>query len=242
MDNNKFLVPVAIIVAGGLIAWGVMSKGTPSTSTDTPNDNFTACLVDKATTNKVEAYYQSGLKAGVQGTPHSILIAKNGNKRVIGGALPYDDYTDGAGVQQQGVKSMVEEMLNSETIANQEVINVDPVTADDHILGSPDADVIMVEYSDLECPFCKNFHLTTKQIMAEYGENGQVALVFRHFPLDQLHSKARTEAAATECAAEIGGNDVFWAYLDKVFEITPSNNGLELSKLHDIAVEMDLIK
>ncbi len=110
-----------------------------------------------------------------------------------------------------------------------------PVSKDDHIRGNPDAPVKIVEYSDTECPFCKRFHPTMKQVMDEYGKDGKVAWVYRHFPLDQLHSKARKEAEATECAAELGGNDKFWAYLDRLMEVTPANNGLDPAELPKIA-------
>jgi len=65
--------------------------------------------------------------------------------------------------------------------------------------------------------------------MEEYGKDGQVAWVYRHFPLDQLHPvKARREAVTSECVAEIGGNDAFWQFIDKFFAITPSNNQTNL--------------
>jgi protein-disulfide isomerase len=117
---------------------------------------------------------------------------------------------------------------------------VRPVDASDHILGNPDAPVKIVEYSDTECPFCKRFHQTLQQVMDEYGKKGQVALVYRHFPLDQLHSKARTEAGALECANELGGNTAFWAYLDRLFEVTPSNDNLDLAELPRIAAYIGL--
>lgn len=99
------------------------------------------------------------------------------------------------------------------------------VTAGDHIRGNPDAPVKIVEYSDFECPFCKRFHETMRQVMDEYGESGKVAWVYRHFPLDSLHPvKARAEAVASECANEVGGNDAFWQFSDRFFELTPSNN------------------
>lgn len=110
-----------------------------------------------------------------------------------------------------------------------------PVGANDHIRGNPEASVKIVEYSDLECPFCKRFHPTMQQVMEEYGKNGKVAWVYRHFPLDALHSKARKEAEATECANELGGSTAFWKYVDRLFEVTPSNNGLEGSQLPAIA-------
>lgn len=110
----------------------------------------------------------------------------------------------------------------------------------DHIFGSPDADIIIFEYSDTECPFCKRFHETMTEVMDTYGANGKVAWVYRHFPLVQIHSKAPKEAEATECAAELGGNDGFWNYLNTLMEVTPSNNGLDLAILPDIAEQVGL--
>ena len=109
------------------------------------------------------------------------------------------------------------------------------VSDSDHVRGNKDALVTIVEYSDLECPFCKQFHATLKQVFDEYNKDGKVAWVYRHFPIDQLHSKARKEAEATECANELGGNDKFWAYTDRLFEVTPTNNGLDPAELPKIA-------
>lgn len=110
---------------------------------------------------------------------------------------------------------------------------VEKLKDSDHVRGSRDARVLLIEYSDLECPFCRRFHPTAKQIVDAY--DGQVAWVYRHFPLDQLHSKADKEAEAVECAAEIGGNDGFWKLTDKIFEVTPANNGLNLDDLPALA-------
>jgi len=117
-----------------------------------------------------------------------------------------------------------------------------PITEDDHLLGNPNASIIIVEYSDTECPYCKSFHPTMQRIIDEYGKDGQVAWVYRHFPLDSIHPKADKEAEATECAAEQGGNSAFWAYLNNIFEITPSNNNLDLALLPEIATELGLDK
>ena len=108
----------------------------------------------------------------------------------------------------------------------------------DHIRGNPAAPVTMVEYADFECPFCKSFHATLKRIVNE--SSGQVRSVYRHFPIDQLHSKARMEAAASECAAELGGNDVFWRFADRFFELTPSNNRTDDAVVPKIAHEIGL--
>ncbi len=115
------------------------------------------------------------------------------------------------------------------------------ITSTDHIRGNPNAPVKIVEYSDMECPFCKRFHSTMQQAMDEYGKDGRVAWVYRHFPLDSIHSKARTEAVASECAGEFGGSDAFWKFTDRFFELTPSNNQTDIQKvLPQIAGEIGL--
>lgn len=115
-----------------------------------------------------------------------------------------------------------------------------PVDNTDHILGNPKAELVIVEYSDTECPFCKQFHNTMKRIMETYGKDGRVAWVYRHFPIDQLHAKARKEAEATECAADQGGNDKFWAFTNTLYERTPSNDGLDPKQLPIIAKDVGL--
>lgn len=117
-----------------------------------------------------------------------------------------------------------------------------PITANDHIRGSLDAPVKIVEYVDMECPFCKRFHPTMQRAMDEYGNTNRVAWVYRHFPLDQLHPvKARKEAVASECANELGGNDTFWKFVDRFFELTLSNNQTDIDTvLPQIAREIGL--
>lgn len=117
---------------------------------------------------------------------------------------------------------------------NQEV-KIPKVTEKDHILGSSNADVVVIEYSDTECPWCKVFHDTMHTLVDEY--QGRVAWVYRHLP---FHTKAPKEAQATECAAELGGNTAFWKYIDKVFEVTPSNDGLDAAQLPVIAGQVGL--
>ena len=114
-----------------------------------------------------------------------------------------------------------------------------PANADDHIKGNVDAKVVLVEYSDTECPFCKNHHATLNQLVEAYDPS-EFAWVYRHFPLTQLHAKAQREAEALECAGKLGGNDGFWAYTDRLYEITPSNDGLQDSQLPEIAAHVGL--
>jgi protein-disulfide isomerase len=110
---------------------------------------------------------------------------------------------------------------------------------EDHIIGNPDADLVMIVWSDLECPFCKRHHTTIKQIASEFGD--KIAIVYRHWALP-FHTYAEKEAEATECAAKIGGEEMFWKYTDKLFEITEGNNSLKREDLDRIADMVGLDK
>jgi len=79
------------------------------------------------------------------------------------------------------------------------------------IYGSPNAPITIVEFSDLECPFCARLHTTLKQVVDE--SNGSVNWEYRHLPLP-MHQNALPAAIAAECVARLGGNDDFWVYLD----------------------------
>lgn len=129
-----------------------------------------------------------------------------------------------------------------QVVEDNSLNNVREITSEDHIKGNPDAPIKIVEYSDFECPFCKSFHGTMNRIIDEYGESGQVAWVYRQFPLEQLHPvKAVAESVASECAAELGGNDGFWKFADRFFELTPSNNRTDIETvLPQIAKEIGL--
>jgi len=100
---------------------------------------------------------------------------------------------------------------------------VRPVSANDHIFGNPAAPVIIVEYTDFDCEFCKGFNETLKQIIANEGANGNAAWVLREFPLIEIHPNAFSSARAAECAAQVAGNDAFWKFTDTLFANQPVN-------------------
>lgn len=110
----------------------------------------------------------------------------------------------------------------------------------DHVLGSLDAPLVAIEYTDLECPYCKQSHFRLKEILNDPRYKDQVAVVIRHFPLDHRHAKARAEGEAAECAALLGGNNAFFAFVDAVFTRTRSNDALDLRVLPDIAHDVGL--
>lgn len=103
----------------------------------------------------------------------------------------------------------------------------------DYVRGDIDAPIMVIEYSDLECPACQYYHPILKEVFEHY--NGELAWVYRHFPLTSIHPQAQQEAEAAECVGELGGSDAYYAFIDRIFEVTPGNNGLDLATLPDIA-------
>jgi protein-disulfide isomerase len=87
------------------------------------------------------------------------------------------------------------------------------VQKDEHIRGDVNkAKVVMIEYSDFQCPFCERHHPNLQKIADEYGD--QIAWVYRHFPLTSIHPNAEPAALASECASEQGK---FWEFADAMF-------------------------
>jgi len=169
--------------------------------------------------------------------PLSIIIAG----LFIGGGI----YLNGKMAKENPTpaqQTIQQQQAKSENLENV----LKPVDANDHVLGNPKARILIIEYSDTECPFCKMFHSTLISIMQEYGTQGEVAWVYRHFPVydestgEYLHSKAPKEAEALECAGELGGDSKFWEYTNKIYEITPSNDGLDPKQLTTIATGIGL--
>jgi protein-disulfide isomerase len=110
--------------------------------------------------------------------------------------------------------------------------NLKPVTAADHITGSPSAPITIVEYSDTDCYYCNQFRPTLEKIISDYGPTGKVAWVYRHFNTGiPAHPHTLIEAQATECVAELGGNDKFWEYIHLLF--TKKNFNVQPAKLID---------
>jgi len=236
--NNQQQIAGAIIIAGLIIAGAILLKdsneGTRASSTTTTISkmiglnvkSFNSCLASGKFKDKIEADIEDGIRAGVSGTPSSFILKDgkviafigNDNKSydMIPGAQPYDI-----------IAKNIERIVKDDVKSIQK--DLKPVSPDDHILGNKDAKIVIVEYSDLECPFCKVFHNTMHKVVEK--SNGDVAWVYRHYPIPQLHKKAFHEAEATECAWEQKGNEGFWKYMDKLFEITTSNDGLDESRL-----------
>ena len=80
------------------------------------------------------------------------------------------------------------------------------------VRGNPKAPVMIVEFSDYQCPYCHQVEPTINQLLAKYGD--KVSLAYRDFPLTQIHSQAEISAEASRCALEQGK---FWEYHDQLF-------------------------
>ncbi len=125
---------------------------------------------------------------------------------------------------------------NNQLAATPKPAQAPAVTPEDYIQGDKNALVTLIEYADLECPFCKQFHPTMQQILKEY--QGKVRWVYRHYPLP-FHANAQKEAEAAECAGKLGGNQAFWKYIDSIYERTTGNGtGFSLDKLTPLAKEI----
>lgn len=112
---------------------------------------------------------------------------------------------------------------------------------DDPIMGSKDAPLTLIEFSDYECPFCKSFYNETlPQLKKDYIDTGKVKLVYRDLPL-AFHANAHKEAQAAECAREQGGDEMYFRYHDEIFKRTTSNGtGLALDQLPVIASDIGI--
>jgi protein-disulfide isomerase len=88
-----------------------------------------------------------------------------------------------------------------------------PVNAGDHMQGSNDAQVTLVQYGDYQCPYCGEAFLIVKHLQKEMG--GDLRFIFRNFPLTEIHSHALAAACAAEAAAL---QDQFWEMHDMLYE------------------------
>lgn len=111
------------------------------------------------------------------------------------------------------------------------------VSFEPHVLGNPDAEVVLVEYSDFQCPACAQFAPLVKEVLTEYGDD--IRFEYRHFPLVSIHPQAVPAARAAEAAGQQGE---FFAMHDKLFDNqdTWSNSSNPTPFFETYAEELDL--
>lgn len=157
-------------------------------------------------------------------TPMAIVVAGG----LIAGALYFGMRTEDSGsvAGTNATPAPVPAAQGNNAPAPAATITFRDITDEDHIRGAENAKVTMLEYSDIECPFCKRFHPTVQRILQEYPND--VRLVYRHFPLESIHPNARLASIAVECADDQGK---FWELLDYLFENTTTGADLVEAKL-----------
>ena len=98
---------------------------------------------------------------------------------------------------------------------------VRPVSPEEHIIGNPDAPVIIIEYADMDSPAAKEFQRTLAQLVSDYGATGKVAWVYRHFPLVNQYPSSARHAEAAECISSLGNASAFWKFIDLLQAAAP---------------------
>jgi protein-disulfide isomerase len=222
---KEFSTPLSIIIAGMFIGAGLYFGGAPTAGTEVKptsgnplldlaiaagadKKDFSACLENKDTLSLVQEDASNAVATGGKGTPWAIIVSPSGKKYPINGALPQ------AAIEQMIAVALANgEAPAAEGISVEALEAMTPVNESDHIKGNRDAKVMIVEYSDFDCPFCTRFHATMNAIVKKYPAT-DVAWVYRHFPLEQLHPDAETVAVAAECVAKLEGNEGFWKFAD----------------------------
>lgn len=105
-------------------------------------------------------------------------------------------------------------------------LDIRPITGEDHVRGPENAKITILEYSDLECPYCKIFHQSMVQLLKDHPSD--VRWIFRHAPIIELHPNAPAIANAAECA---GVQGKFWEFTDVAFTGSPSDPRMNLADL-----------
>lgn len=104
-------------------------------------------------------------------------------------------------------------MLGKENGAIKPDFEVGVIHPLDNIKGSASSTVVLMEYSDFQCPACRSYYPVLREIMQQYGD--RMAFVYRHFPLITIHPNAEFAARAAEAAKKQGK---FWEMYDLLFE------------------------
>jgi len=130
---------------------------------------------------------------------------------------------------QEAISKLELRMLQEKLPTTQPTGPVRISADNDPIIGNPDAEITIIEFSDFQCPFCARFHVQTlPSIMSEYIEQGKVKLVFRDFPIQSIHPNALPASIAAECANEQGK---FKEMHDVLFEKQNQWNGVETANV-----------
>ncbi len=167
---------------------------------------FTACLESGKYDTAVNDSLNEGLRLGVNSTP-SFMI----NGYPMAGAQPFETFVQIIDLAKQNELGSIlaEQQRQAEEAAAQAAEQqadpqpVDVPIGDAYTIGSPDAPVTIVEYTDFQCPFCQRHATQTMPaIIEKYVNEGIVRYVFKDFPLTSIHAQAVEAAEAARCTLE----------------------------------------
>jgi protein-disulfide isomerase len=186
---------------------------------------YRSCMDSGRKSALVEQSIAQGKDLGFQGTPSFRLIdSTRGTAHTLVGALPLSLFQQWiaaleAGEEPPSSKAAAQPPPELPFWANTTGLAPDPAragttVAGDQFKGDPEAPVVVVEFSDFECPACRRHALETQpQLDTEFVRSGQVRWVFKHLPL-KAHRHALVAATAAECASDQGQ---FWPMHDLLF-------------------------
>ena len=143
---------------------------------------------------------------------------------------------------QEAISKLELKLLQNQLPTGQPTPIVKISADDDPVIGDPNAPISIIEFSDFQCPFCARFHIQTlPSILEEYVDQGKVKLIFRDFPIQNIHPNALPASVAAECANEQGK---FKEMHDELFENQKEWSGVEtanaVSLFSQYALEMGL--
>lgn len=182
-------------------------------------NKFDTCLTSGAQASAVKNDLDGGTSLGVSGTPAFFV-----NGYLISGAQPFDNFKKvidylltGGTLESKNLPAALDTLVKQGAVsAEKKTVDIGNAPSQ----GNPSARITVVEYSDFECPFCQRVYPTVKQLLKTYGND--LRLVYKHYPLTQIHPHAQKAAEATNCAMDQGK---FWEYHDKLFEVQGASSG-----------------
>ena len=171
---------------------------------------------------------------GLQGTPgNAVIDVKTGKYKAIGGAYPQSAFEEVIAKLQAGETLSTDDMGQAGTLT-KDVLQ--KILKGAHYYGDEKAGIVVVEYSDILCPFCqRHFNARTIENIVD-ASKGKVALVFKNMPIASLHPTAPLAAKGAECAGQIGGTKAYYDYLAQAFTYKVFNG----SNVADIAKKVGL--
>ncbi len=240
---------LAVLVVGMAFAMGVMwtkmSSGTATGGTAATNSKYknltkafedyakeikvdvkkvTACVSGGSKKEQINKDLEEGTGYGVTGTPGFFV-----NGKFLGGAFPVNLFKEIIDKELAGTGSNDAKKYSAELAQAAEggYFKAEPVqvaVGNAQTKGSADAKVVIVEYSDFQCPYCSRAEPTVEQLLKDY--EGKIRFAYKEYPLTQIHPNAM---AASEFALCAGDQGKYWEAHDLLFDKQAEWSGLPQS-------------